>query len=63
MSAHVFELMVCRMPRRVVQELPGQVLGIPLSLGSIQNSGEEASDAVVEPCAEPRFWFSYWVRC
>ena len=29
-----------------------QVLGIPLSLGSIQNSWEEASEAVAEPCAE-----------
>ena len=43
---------VCRMPRRVVWELLEQVLGIPLSLGSIQNSWEEASDAVAEPCAE-----------
>ena len=43
---------VCRMPRRVVQELLEQVLGIPLSLGSIQNSWEEASQAVAEPCAE-----------
>jgi transposase len=43
---------VCRMPRRVVQELPGQVLGIPLSLGSIQNSWEEASEAVAEPCTQ-----------
>jgi transposase len=43
---------VCRMPRRVVRELLGQVLAIPLSLGSIQNSWEEASDAVAEPCAE-----------
>jgi transposase len=43
---------VCRMPRRVVQELLGQVLGIPLSLGSIQNSWEEASKAVAEPCTE-----------
>ena len=43
---------VCRMPRRVVQELLGQVLGIPLSLGSIQNSWEEASEAVAEPCME-----------
>jgi transposase len=43
---------VCRMPRRVVQELLEQVLAIPLSLGSIQNSWEEASDAVAEPCAE-----------
>jgi transposase len=43
---------VCRMPRRVVQELLGQVLGIPLSLGSIQNAWEEASEAVAEPCME-----------
>jgi transposase len=43
---------VCRMPRRMVQELLGQVLGIPLSLGSIQNSWEEASEAVSEPCTE-----------
>ena len=43
---------VCRMPRRVVRELLGQVLGIPLSLGSIQNSWEEASEAVAEPCME-----------
>ena len=43
---------VCRMPRRVVRELLQQVLGIPLSLGSIQNSWEEASEAVAEPCAE-----------
>lgn len=43
---------VCRMPRRMVQELMEQVLGIPLSLGSIQNSWEETSEAVAEPCAE-----------
>jgi hypothetical protein len=43
---------VCRMPRRVVQELLQQVLGIPLSLGSIQNSWEEAGEAVAEPCTE-----------
>jgi transposase len=43
---------VCRMPRRVVQELLEQVLGIPLSLGSIQNSWEETSEAVAEPCME-----------
>jgi transposase len=43
---------VCRMPRRVVRELLEQVLGIPLSLGSIQNSWQEASDAVAEPCAQ-----------
>jgi len=43
---------VCRMPRRVVQEVLEQVLGIPLSLGSIQNSWEEASEAVAQPCVE-----------
>ena len=43
---------VCRMPRRVVQELLEQVLSIPLSLGSIHNSWEEASEAVAEPCTE-----------
>jgi transposase len=43
---------VCRMPRRVVREVLEQVLAIPLSLGSIQNSWEEASEAVAEPCAE-----------
>ena len=35
---------VCRMPRRMVQELLQQVLGIPLSLGSIQNSLTSARD-------------------
>jgi transposase len=43
---------VCRMPRRVVQEVLEQVLRTPLSLGSIQNSWEEASEVVAEPCAE-----------
>jgi len=43
---------VCRMPRRMVRELLEQVLAIPLSLGSIQNSWEEAAEAVAEPCAE-----------
>jgi transposase len=43
---------VCRMPRRVVLELMEQVLGIPLSLGSVQNCWEETSEAVAEPCAE-----------
>jgi transposase len=43
---------VCRLPRRVVRELLEQVLSIPLSLGSIQNSWEEVSEAVAEPCEE-----------
>jgi transposase len=41
---------VCRMPRRVVQELLEQQLGIQLSVGSIQSSWEEASEAVAETC-------------
>jgi transposase len=48
----VYLTVVCRMPRRVVQELLEQVLRIPLSLGSIQNSWEEASEAVAGPCVE-----------
>jgi transposase len=43
---------VCRLPRRLVRELLEQVLSIPLSLGSIQNSWEEVSEAVAEPCGE-----------
>lgn len=43
---------VCRMPRRVVLEMLSRVLGVELSLGSIQNGWEEASEAVAEPCAE-----------
>ena len=43
---------VCRMPRRVVLALLEQVLGIRLSLGSVQSSWEEAGEAVAEPCAE-----------
>ena len=43
---------VCRMPRRVTQELLEQVLGIRLSLGSIQSGWEETSQAVASPCAE-----------
>ena len=42
---------VCRMPRRVVEALLGQVLGIEISLGSTQ-SWEEASQAVAAPCQE-----------
>jgi transposase len=43
---------VCRMPRRVVEALLGQVLGIEISLGSTQNCWEEASQAVAAPCQE-----------
>jgi len=43
---------VCRMPRRVVEALLGQVLGIEVSLGSTQKCWEEASQAVAAPCQE-----------
>jgi len=43
---------VCRMPRRVVEALLAQVLGIEMSLGSTQKCWEEASEAVASPCRE-----------
>ena len=43
---------VCRMPRRVVEALLEQVLGIEISLGSTQKCWEEASQAVAVPCQE-----------
>ena len=43
---------VCRMPRRVVEALLTQVLGIDISLGSTQKCWEEASQAVAGPCQE-----------
>jgi transposase len=43
---------VCRMPRRVVEALLGQVLGIDISLGSTQKCWEEASQAVAAACQE-----------
>jgi transposase len=43
---------VCRMPRRVVEALLAQVLGIEISLGSTQKCWEEASQAVSGPCQE-----------
>jgi transposase len=43
---------VCRMPRRVVEALLAQVLGIEISLGSTQNCWEEASQAVAGVCQE-----------
>ena len=42
----------CRMPRRVVLESLEHILGIPLSLGSVQKVWEEASEAVAEPYEE-----------
>lgn len=43
---------VCRMPRRIVDALLAQVLGIDISLGSTQRCWEEASQAVAAPCQE-----------
>lgn len=43
---------VCRMPRRVVEALLSQVLGIDVSLGSTQKCWEEASEAVAAPCEQ-----------
>jgi transposase len=43
---------VCRMPRRVVEELLEQVLGISMSLGSTQKCWEETSQAVAAPCQQ-----------
>jgi hypothetical protein len=43
---------VCRMPRRVVEALLAQVLGIEISLGSTQKCWEEASQAVAAPCQQ-----------
>ena len=43
---------VCRLPRRVVEGLLAQVLGIQISLGSTQKCWEEASQAVAVPCQE-----------
>lgn len=43
---------VCRMPRRVVERLLEQVLGVEMSLGSTQKCWEEASQAVALPCQE-----------
>jgi len=43
---------VCRMPRRVVEALLQQVLGVEMSLGSTQKCWEEASQAVARSCQE-----------
>jgi hypothetical protein len=40
------------MPRRVVESLFAQVLGIQISLGSTQKCWEEASRAVATPCQQ-----------
>ena len=40
---------VCRLPRRLVEAMLADVLGIEISLGSTQNAWEEVSQAVAQP--------------
>src|SRR5713226_10186845 len=40
---------VCRLPRRLVEAMLADVLGIPISLGSTQKAWEEVSQAVEQP--------------
>ena len=47
-----YQTVTCRMPRRVVLDSLEHVLGIPLSLGSVQNVWEEAAEALAEPYEE-----------
>lgn len=43
---------ICRMPRSVVKTVLETVLGIPISLGSVQHLWEEAGEAVKQPCQQ-----------
>ena len=43
---------VCRLPRRLVEAMLGDVLGIEISLGSTQKAWEEVSQAVAQPVAQ-----------
>lgn len=43
---------VCRLPRRVVEAMLADVLGIEISLGSTQKAWEEVSEAVEKPCQQ-----------
>jgi len=43
---------VCRLPRRLVEAMLADVLGIEISLGSTQKAWEEVSRAVAQPVAE-----------
>jgi transposase len=45
---------VCRMPRRVTLALLEQVLGVEISLGTVQQCWENVSAAVEEPCEQVR---------
>jgi transposase len=43
---------VCRLPRRMVETMLADVLGITISLGSTQKAWEEVSQAVAEPVSD-----------
>jgi len=43
---------VCRLPRRLVEAMLAEVLGIPISLGSTQKAWEEVSQALEQPVEE-----------
>src|SRR5579859_8028222 len=43
---------VCRLPRRLVEAMLSDVLGIEISLGSTQKAWEEVSQAVAQPVAQ-----------
>jgi hypothetical protein len=43
---------VCRVPRRVVEAMLADVLGLEISLGSTQKAWEEVSQAVEQPCQQ-----------
>ena len=43
---------VCRLPRRLVETMLADVLGITISLGSTQKAWEEVSQAVAEPVSD-----------
>src|SRR5436309_8534778 len=43
---------VCRVPRRLVEAMLADVLGLEISLGSTQKAWEEVSQAVAQPCQQ-----------
>src|SRR6266702_1020351 len=43
---------VCRVPRRLVEAMRADVLGLEISLGSTQKAWEEVSQAVEQPCQQ-----------
>jgi len=45
---------VCRLPRRLVEAMLADVLGIEISLGSTQKAWEEVSRAVEQPFSNCR---------